>query len=142
MGALRGKSAKTEAGGVVAGKSKTMVAMRTIELDASGWKTPPDYVPSSQDLDTMRGAIEAASVRRVTDFVMPNGNAIGSPGDSFRIREVPGGLDAATAAFNYLKVGGTIVPGSDYAGTLVRLPGKAGYVGLRPVSTSGPRQSI
>ena len=46
-----------------------------------------------------------------------------------------GGADAATALFEQLARGGTEVAGSNFPGTLVRLPG-GGTVGLRNVATA------
>jgi hypothetical protein len=97
----------------------------------------PDWVPSQADLDTLNGTIREAEIGRVMDKLMPNGEPIGTAGNSTQVRELPGGLDAAQNLWAYLRVGGTV---SDSAPglTVVRLPGNAGYVTWRPVSTSGP----
>lgn len=86
----------------------------------------PDYVPSPADLDSLDAAIHVAAVKRVTDFVMPGGQAIGAPGGGVEVREVSGGPEAAKAAFDYLRLGGTVVSNPSYPGTLVKLPGNAG----------------
>ena len=58
-------------------------------------------------------------------------------GSSSRIRHLAGGQEEAEALFGQLRQSGTVVEGTKYPGTLIRLPG-GGQVGFRPVSTSGP----
>jgi hypothetical protein len=98
----------------------------------------PGTAPSREALDRLNSAVEAAAIKRVTDKVMPGGAPIGTPGRGADVRELPGGLEAARALFDYLRVGGQVVSKSNLEGTLIRLFGKAGYVTFRPVSESGP----
>jgi hypothetical protein len=92
--------------------------------------------PSVEALNRLTDELHGAVVRRITNFVMPGGVPIGQPGNSARVRELPGGLKAAREAFDYLTVGGTVVNYPGHSGVLVRLPGNAGFIGLRPVSRS------
>ncbi len=103
--------------------------------------TAPGWVPRNQDIARINAEISRAVTRRVTDFVMPGGHPIGATGGGQDIRVVEGGATAARKAFDYLSVGGTEVTPSTYAGTLIQLPGNAGYVGLR-ASDSGPAVDI
>jgi hypothetical protein len=74
----------------------------------------------------------------INNIVNPSGNPIGAAGSSPTIREVAGSTVAdAQAMFNQLSQGGTVVTGSTYPGTLVRLP-SGGTVGLRTVMTNSP----
>jgi hypothetical protein len=98
-------------------------------------------VPSDQDIAALNEEIGKAVTRRVANFVMPDGNPIGGSGGGRDIRVAAGGAAAARTAFEYLSAGGTDVTPSTYGGTLVRLPGNAGYVGLR-ASTSGSAVDI
>jgi hypothetical protein len=97
----------------------------------------PDWVPTQQDLDQLDQLIQTTASKRVTDFIAPGGRLIGTRGTSQTVRELPGGLSAAQQAFDYLKVGGEEVSRSTYEGTLVKLPGDVGFVGLRPNSSDG-----
>ncbi len=101
------------------------------------YAAPPGWVPTNDDIAQINQAIYAASVARVTNFVMPGGILIGTRGDGLSVRSLPGGLDAATQAYSYLSVGGTPYQ-REYPGSAVNLPGNAGLVGLRSVSASGP----
>jgi hypothetical protein len=80
--------------------------------------------------------------RPVEDILMPDGNPIGvkasGPRPSARLREVPGGLQAAEQLFKQLTQGGKDVTPPGYRGTLIELPGGRGVVGLRPASRGGP----
>jgi hypothetical protein len=96
----------------------------------------PNSPPSQGALDRLDAAIEAASIKRVADKVMPNGRPIGRRGDSAKVREVPGGIEAARNLFDYLRVGDS-VHRSDPNMTIVRLPGDAGFLTLRTRSRSG-----
>jgi hypothetical protein len=96
----------------------------------------PNSPPRQEALDRLDAAIEAASIRRVTDKVMPNGRPIGRPGNSPKVRELPGGVEAAREMFDFLGVGGT-VHRSDPDMEIVRLPGEAGFLTLRQQSRSG-----
>jgi hypothetical protein len=96
-----------------------------------------DTVPSEAAIERLNAVVEAAAIKRVTDKVMPDGKPIGRPGKGADVRELPGGLEAAKALFDYLRVGGQMLDRPNLAGTLVKLPGRAGYLTLRPISTSG-----
>jgi hypothetical protein len=72
-----------------------------------------------------------------TDVLKPGGQYTGQPGTSSQIRLLEGDVQDATSLFTQLTQGGTVVPSPTYPGTLVHLPG-GGYIGLRPVSASGP----
>ena len=67
---------------------------------------------------------------------MPGGVPIGSTGAGRRVRELPGGAQAAKDLFDYLRVAGRVRLENDKI-TVVELPGEAGYVTYRPVSESG-----
>ena len=97
---------------------------------------PPGYVPSEADVARMEGAAREAAIQRVCNFVRPNGQPIGREGTSPDIRILPGGLVAAQSDFDYLSVGGTQLPMPN--GSRILLPGGAGFVMLRPV-TSTPK---
>ena len=74
----------------------------------------------------------------INNIVNPGGNPIGVAGSSATIREIAGSTAAdAQAMFDQLSQGGTVVTGSTYPGTLVRLP-CGGTVGLRTVMTNSP----
>jgi len=66
----------------------------------------PGSTPSQSALDRLDAAAEAAAIKRVTDKVLPGGVPIGTPGSSARVRELPGGIEAASDLFAYLRVGG------------------------------------
>jgi hypothetical protein len=110
------------------------------EIDPSNrnltYFSSPGSAPSQEALDRINAAVEAAAIKRVTDKVKPDGVPIGKPGRSLDVRELPGGLGAARDLFAYLRVGAT-VHSSDAKLTIVRLPGNAGFVTFRSVSTSG-----
>ena len=72
-----------------------------------------------------------------TDLLLPGGTPIGTPGSSPDIREVGGGLAAATQLFDDLTQSGNDVTPAGYPGKLVELPA-GGFIGLRPALTSGP----
>jgi hypothetical protein len=96
----------------------------------------PNSPPSQDALDRVDAAIEAASVKRVADKVMPYGRPIGRRGSGPDVRELPGGSAAAKELFDYLRVGGT-EHRSEPNLTVVRLPSKAGFVTFREKSGSG-----
>jgi hypothetical protein len=96
----------------------------------------PNSPPRQDALDRLDAAIEAAAIKRVADKVMPYGRPIGRRGDSAKVREVPGGMEAARDLFDYLRVGGS-VHRSDPNMTIVRLPGDAGFLTFRTRSLSG-----
>jgi hypothetical protein len=98
----------------------------------------PRLPPSQAALARLDAAIEAAAIKRVIDKVMPGGKPIGKRGRGDDVRELPGGLEAARSLFNYLRIGGQIMEKPDLDGTLVKLPGRAGYITFRPKSKSGP----
>src|SRR5262245_38837385 len=70
-------------------------------------------------------------------ILMPGGQPVGAPGTRPEIRELPGGSSAAQSMFNQLSQGGTPHTPPNYSGTGTNLP-SGGWVGLRPVSKSGP----
>jgi hypothetical protein len=94
----------------------------------------PRSPPSQAALARLDAAIEAAAIRRVTDKIMPGGRPIGRRGRGDDVRELPGGLETARSLFNYLRIGGQIMEKPDLDGTLVKLPGRAGYITFRPKS--------
>jgi hypothetical protein len=96
----------------------------------------PGAAPSQEALDRLNAVIETAAIKRVTEKVMPGGMPIGSAGANRRVRELPGGLQAARSLFDYLRVGGRLRLANDSI-TVVQLPGKAGYITFRPASDSG-----
>jgi hypothetical protein len=96
----------------------------------------PNSAPRQDALDRLDAAIEAASVKRVADKVMPNGRWIGRPGGGEDVRELSGGTEAATQLFDYLTVGGSLYR-SEPNLTVVRLPGKSGFITYRPYTVSG-----
>ena len=98
----------------------------------------PGAAPGQAALDHLDAVIEAAAIKRVRDKVMPGGAPIGEPGSSADVRELPGGLVAARKLLDDLRVGGQTVDKPDLEGTLVKLPGNAGYITFRAISTSGP----
>jgi len=98
----------------------------------------PNSSPRQDALDRLDAAIEAASIKRVADKVMPYGRPIGRPGRGQDVRELPGGLKAAEDLFDYLTVGGERVDNPDLDGVLIKLPGNAGHITFRPISNSGP----
>ena len=67
---------------------------------------------------------------------MPHDRPIGRGGSGPDIRELTGGNTAARELFDYLRVGGT-EHRSEPNLTVVRLPGKAGFVTFRETSRSG-----
>lgn len=87
----------------------------------------PDSPPRQDALDRLDAAIEAASIKRVADKVMPNGRPVGTMGRDPSVRELSGGMQAAKELFEYLRVGGRVRLESRKI-TVVELPGKAGYV--------------
>jgi hypothetical protein len=104
--------------------------------------TMPGWVPSEADLDTLNTAITAAEIRRMMDKLMPGGVPIGRSGNSARVREFPGGAEAAKNLFDYLRVGGS-VRRSDANISVFKLPSDAGFITLRAQSRSlGPAVEI
>jgi hypothetical protein len=93
--------------------------------------------PSPEALARLDAAIEAAAIKRITDKVMPGGKPMGQRGRGEDVRELPGGLQAARSLFDYLRIGGQVVEKPGLNGTLVKLPGRAGYITFRPRSTTG-----
>jgi hypothetical protein len=92
----------------------------------------PNSAPRQDALDRLDAAIEAASIERVADKVMPHGRPIGRRGSGPDIRELAGGGAAARELFDYLRVGGT-EHRSEPNLTVVQLPRKAGHGELAPV---------
>lgn len=96
----------------------------------------PNSPPRQDALDRLDAAIEAASIKRVADRVIPNGQPIGRRGGGLDVRELPGGTDAARTLFDYLRVGGTELRSTPNM-TIIKLPGNAGFVTFRHRSRSG-----
>ncbi len=103
--------------------------------------TSPDWVPTDQNIADINAEIAKVAVQRATDFWMPGGALIGTPGNGPDVREVPGGAKAAQDAFDYLSVGSTPYTGT-YPGTMVVLPGNVGWVGLRNNSDGIPTVDV
>src|SRR5215472_1928113 len=96
----------------------------------------PNSPPRQDALDRLDAAIEAASIKRVADKVMPHGRPIGRRGGGLDVRELPGGTKAARDLFDYLRVGG-IEHRSTPNMTIIKLPGDAGFLTFRQRSRSG-----
>lgn len=75
--------------------------------------------------------------RHIDDVLRPGGELVGKAGSSDAIRVVQGGAKEAEDTFLRLAEGGVDITPPGHKGMLVELPG-GGYVGYRPVSTSGP----
>lgn len=75
--------------------------------------------------------------RHVDDVLRPGGELLGKSGSSDAIRLVEGGAENAESMFLRLAEGGFDITPPGHSGMLVELPG-GGYVGYRPVSSSGP----
>ncbi len=89
-------------------------------------------MPTDQNIADLNAEIVKVATQRATDFVMPDGNFIGTPGNGPDVRNLPGGAQAAQDAFDYLSVGGTPYSGSySQSGQMVVLPGGVGWVGRR-----------
>jgi len=95
---------------------------------------PPDNVPTEADIARIEGAAREAAIARTCDFLRPNGQAIGERGTSSKLRMMSGGLAAAQRDYDYLSSGSTAVPFDN--GSMVRLPGGAGTITLRPVTST------
>ncbi|MDC0711101.1 hypothetical protein POL68_21710 [Stigmatella sp. ncwal1] len=87
--------------------------------------------PSSQTTDTR------ALVETIETLLKPGGRLIGEAGSGPQVRIVKGSMHEAQDFFSRLSARGTLMQGTTYPGTLMRLH-TGGTVGLRPVSTSGP----
>lgn len=96
----------------------------------------PNSPPRQEALDRLDTAIEAASIKRVADKVMPYGRPIGRRGSGPDVRELTGGNAIAEELFEYLRVGGT-EHRSEPNLTVIQLPGKAGFLTFRERSGSG-----
>jgi hypothetical protein len=102
----------------------------------------PGSAPSQRALDRLNAVVEAATIKRVTDKVMPGGVPIGKPGHGLEVQVLPGGVTDAQELFDYVRVGGSVWR-SEPNRTVVRLPGNAGYTTYRPNSkSSGPAIDI
>lgn len=89
-------------------------------------------MPTDQDIADINAEIAKVAIKRATDYVMPDGNLIGTPGGAPDVRSLPGGAEAAQGAFDYLSVGGMpYIGGYSDSGRMVILPGYVGWVGLR-----------
>lgn len=96
----------------------------------------PNSPPRQDALDRLDAAIEAASIKRVADKVMPYGRWIGRPGGGEDVRELSGGTKAAAELFDYLTVGGSVYR-SEPNLTVVKLPGTTNFITYRPLTASG-----
>lgn len=72
----------------------------------------------------------------IEDLLCPDGQIIGAPGSSTRIRQLAGTVNNARNLFDKLAALGEPAPIPAYPGERAEIPG-VGYVGLRPVSGSG-----
>ncbi len=95
---------------------------------------PPGYVPTEADIARIEGAAKEAAIARTCDFLRPDGQPIGQRGRSSEIRVMSGGLPAAQRDYDYLSTGGTPLSMPD--GSRVKLPGEAGFITLRPVTST------
>jgi hypothetical protein len=75
---------------------------------------------------------------RITNLLLPSGTPIGRPGSRPKNRVVSGGMAAAQRLFEQLSLGGTDNTPATYPGKGVDLSGGSGWVGLRPISKTGP----
>lgn len=74
----------------------------------------------------------------ITNLLLPSGTPIGKPGSQRKNRVVSGGMAAAQRLFQQLSLGGSDNTPATYPGKGVDLSGGIGWVGLRPISKSGP----
>jgi hypothetical protein len=95
----------------------------------------PGSATSQAALDRLDAALEAATIKRIMDKVMPGGAPIGQKGNDPSVQILPGGIRAAKDLFDYLRVGGRVQLENNKI-TVIELPGNAGYVTFRPVSDS------
>ncbi len=111
-------------------------ALKQIDPDNDAFRTlrAPGALTTEAEIVQLEGAVREAAIKRTCDFLRPDGKAIGKEGTSPDIRVLPGGLAAAQSDFNYLSVGGTPLPMPN--GTRFLLPGDAGYVMLRPTTST------
>jgi hypothetical protein len=115
------------------------------QLDPDNAALQQKYLPAdissgaaADDLETAAGD---AAKERALEFLLPGGQPIGQQGGGPDVREmVSASPDAETqAAFKYLTVGATEITPPAYNGKLMKLPGNAGIIGYRPVSSdNGP----
>jgi hypothetical protein len=89
------------------------------------------------DVHSARRSLQGKVVRTPDEVLQPGGHPIGVAGSDPTIREVLGGVTAATDLFNELTQGGRDITPSGHPGKLVELP-TGGIVGYRPMSKSGP----
>ncbi|MCE3238680.1 MAG: Integrins alpha chain, partial [Gammaproteobacteria bacterium] len=82
-------------------------------------------------------ALGSGSAVSLSDILMPNGELIGEAGSDETIRELSGGVQAAESMLQKLTDGGTLLNKPNYPGQLYSLS-DGGYIGYRPISTSGP----
>src|SRR4051794_15242425 len=80
--------------------------------------------------------------RSIEEILLPGGKPLGvkgtGPRASARVREMPGGKNAAEQLFQELTQGGTDLTPPGYPGTLIELLNAQGTIGYRPASKSGP----
>lgn len=116
---------------------KAIATLRTIDpANPNLTYVAPPGAPSQAALDYLETVLKAATIKRITDKVMPGGHLLGIPRTRSWIRGLPGGSEAAEALFNDLKVGGEVHPSPEGV-EVVKLPGNAGYITFRQNSSSG-----
>ena len=91
-------------------------------------------MPTEAEIAQLEGAARDAAIKRTCDFLRPDGKPIGERGTSSKLRILNGGLTAAQRDYDYLSLGGTAVPLDN--GSMVRLPGGAGTITLRPITST------
>ena len=101
---------------------------------------PSGYIPTEAEIARVEAAAKEAAIARTCDFPRPDGQPIGQRGRSSKIRIMSGGLAAAQRDFDYLGVGGTGIAFDN--GSMVRLPGGAGTVTLRPITSTPASPAI
>ena len=95
----------------------------------------PGEAVSTSEVEAVELALREAVYQRTCDFVRPDGRWIGEAlSRNTRVPTLPGGLEAAQNAYDYLSKGGIPVPFE--RGSRVTFPGQAGTVLLRPETSS------
>lgn len=95
----------------------------------------PGVPITSSEVEAVEVALRQAVYQRTCDFVRPDGKWIGeAQSRNTRVRTLPGGLEAAQEAYDYLSKGGVQAPFDK--GLRVTFPGQAGNVLLRPETST------
>ncbi|RYC33466.1 hypothetical protein D3273_03060 [Lichenibacterium minor] len=94
----------------------------------------PGALPSEAEIAQLEAAVRDEYIKRTCDFLRPDGKPIGEQGTSSKIRVLPGGLIAAQRDYDYLSSGGASIPLRN--GSMTQLPGGAGTITLRPVTST------